>query len=69
MVSLMLLNNDIKLIEKPLINTPEFLWLEGFEVRQRVIAEMAFNLGFAWLVAFKKMWGCIKDKEWNKAAE
>lgn len=62
-----MLENDIKNILKELENISIFLNLS--EPRQRVIAELAFNLGIKGLMKFKGMWKAIQLKDWNGAAE
>lgn len=63
---LFLLDNDIKRI------LTELGSIEGFsqltEPRQRVIAEMIFNLGKNNLIKFKNMWKAIQAQDWNRAS-
>jgi lysozyme len=63
---LFLLENDIKRIQKELDSIEEFSLLS--ETRQRVIAEMVFNLGKSNLMKFKNMWKAIQLQDWSKAA-
>jgi lysozyme len=35
--------------------------------RRRVIVEMLFNMGMQKVLGFKKMWKCIKGKDWSGA--
>lgn len=64
--ALYLLNNDIQRIEKVLAPLPNFSQLS--EPRQRVITEMAFNIGFQGVMEFKEMWKAIQDQDWDDAA-
>ena len=64
--ALYLLNNDIQRIEKVLAPLPNFSQLS--EPRQRVITEMAFNIGFQGVMEFKEMWKAIQDQDWDGAA-
>lgn len=64
--ALYLLNNDIQRIEKALAPLPNFALLS--EPRQRVITEMAFNMGLEGVMEFKGMWKAIQDKDWDGAA-
>ncbi|TDV04698.1 glycoside hydrolase family protein [Paraburkholderia caballeronis] len=43
-------------------------WRSLDEVRQRVLANMAFNLGIAGLLAFRKMLAAVQAGNWNTAA-
>lgn len=43
-------------------------WKELDEVRQNVLINMAFNLGYAKLSTFKKMFGYLKEKNYNLAS-
>lgn len=65
----MLLENDIKKVEAQLKEKSEFGYLSQSEPRQRVIMEMAFNMGVSRLMGFKNMWEYIKEQKWDKAAE
>lgn len=64
--ALYLLNNDIQRIEKELAPLPNFSQLSG--PRQRVILEMAFNMGFGGVMEFKQMWQAIQVQDWDGAA-
>lgn len=64
--ALYLLNNDIQRIEKELMPLPNFSQLSG--PRQRVIMEMAFNIGFQSVMNFKDMWKAIQAYDWDGAA-
>ncbi len=65
--ALILLNNDITRLIKQLTLIPSFSQLS--EPRQRVIVEMAFNLGLEGLMKFKDMWKAIEHKDWESAAK
>jgi len=43
-------------------------WRTLDEVRQQVVADMAFNLGVSGLLGFKNTLGFVKQKRWNEAA-
>jgi lysozyme len=64
--ALYLLNNDIQRIKGQLAPLQNFSQLS--ETRQRVLTEMAFNMGFGGLMAFKRMWQAIQAKDWDGAA-
>jgi lysozyme len=64
--ALYLLNNDIQRVEKELMPLPNFSQLSG--PRQRVIMEMAFNIGFQGVMNFKDMWKAIQAHDWDGAA-
>lgn len=64
--ALYLLNNDIQRIEKELAPLPNFSQLSG--PRQRVITEMAFNMGFEGVMEFKEMWKAIQNQDWEGTA-
>jgi lysozyme len=64
--ALYLLNNDIQRIEKELTPLPNFSQLS--QPRQRVITEMAFNMGFEGVMEFKQMWKAIQAQDWEGAA-
>ena len=63
---LFLLENDIKRVQKELESIEGFSLLS--EPRQRIIAEMIFNLGKRNLMKFKNMWKAIQLQDWNRAA-
>lgn len=62
-----LLDNDIKHVLEELSSIKVFPLLS--DPRQRVIAELAFNLGMGNLMEFKDMWKAIQEKNWDKAAD
>ena len=65
--ALFLLNNDIQCIEKELASLQNFALLS--KPRQRVIIEMAFNLGIEGLMEFKVMWKALQAMDWTGAAK
>ncbi len=62
-----MLDNDIDQVERQLETVDEYRDLDP--VRQTVIANMAFNLGFAGLMGFKNMWSAIDRRDWDRAAK
>lgn len=62
-----MLDNDIDQVERQLDTVDEYRDLDP--VRQTVIANMAFNLGFAGLMGFKNMWSAIDRRDWDSAAD
>lgn len=61
-----LLANDIERIKIALMR--EIPWMEKLnDVRQRVLLDMAFNLGIAGLLRFKKTLKAVEDGEYEKA--
>jgi len=64
-----LLKRDIQHLQNELKKIPDFSKLADSEVRQRVVAEMAFNIGVNRLLKFKKMWAAISFGNWDIAAK
>lgn len=62
----MLLDTDIDEVERHLNTVDEYLALD--RVRQTVLANMCFNLGFYGLMAFRKMWKALARKDYAEAA-
>lgn len=62
-----LLKTDIDECIQSLSNYPIIKRLS--EPRQRVLIEMAFNLGIVGLMRFHKMWAAIQEGNWDKAAD
>ena len=62
-----MLDNDIDQVERQLETVDEYRDLDP--VRQTVIANMAFNLGFAGLMGFKNMRSAIDRRDWDRAAD
>lgn len=63
-----MLDNDIKLVESDL-NSKLPWWVNLTDNRQRVLANMCFNLGINRLLGFKNTLEFIKTGEYNKAAD
>ena len=63
----LMLANDIAIVEKE-VSRAKPIVMELDEVRQRVIIDMAFNLGTPTLLKFKNMWEAIEEGEWEEAA-
>jgi lysozyme len=64
--ALYLLNNDIQRVKGQLVSVQTFSQLS--DVRQRVLTEMAFNMGIGGLMGFREMWQAIQVKDWDGAA-
>lgn len=65
--SAMLLGNDIKAVETDLIRA--LPWVAQLDdVRQRVLLDMAFNLGVPGLLGFKRTLATIQAGDYEKAA-
>ena len=65
--SAMLLSNDITREERALINA--LPWVAQLdEVRQRVLLDMAFNMGLGGLLQFKNTLATIKAGDYQRAA-
>lgn len=62
----LMLDNDIDAALKELRTIDVFNELD--EVRQAVITNMCFNLGFYGLMSFSKMWKAIQRKDYREAA-
>jgi len=62
-----MLANDIDKVERELDTIDEYVALD--RIRQTVIANMTFNLGFHGLMQFKRMWAAIGRCDYEKAAE
>ena len=66
-VALAILEDDISTVEAGLDRT--FPWWRGLsEVRQRVMANMAFNLGIVRLMGFKRTMEAMRDGDFALAA-
>ena len=61
------LNNDIDIVCKELDQNMSW-WSELDDTRQRVLANMAFNLGLPRLGKFKKFLAAVQEQDWEKAA-
>ena len=65
--AMFLLKNDIDKVIKDL---SKYKWFNDlYPVRQKVIVDMAFNLGIAGLLKFKKMIAAFEEKDYEKAAD
>ncbi|WP_048495412.1 glycoside hydrolase family protein [Marinobacter subterrani] len=62
-----MLDNDIDQVERQLETVDEYNELDP--VRQAVIANMAFNLGFHGLMQFRNMWAAVGRRDWESASE
>lgn len=63
----LMLKNDIHRVERELSNVDEYISLDP--VRQVVIANMCFNLGFYGLMQFKRMWKNLSRHNYPSAAK
>ncbi|OJT01555.1 glycoside hydrolase family protein [Marinobacter nauticus] len=63
----LMLDNDIDAAEKHLLTVDEYNGLDP--IRQAVICNMCFNLGFYGLMAFRKMWKAIARKDYTEASK
>jgi lysozyme len=62
-----LLDNDIEIVVNELVKN--FDWfLDLSEVRQRVVADMVFNLGMPRFMQFKNMIAAIEAGDWMEAS-
>ena len=61
------LNNDIDIVCKELDQNMTW-WSELDDTRQRVLANMAFNLGLPRLGKFKNFLAAVQEQDWEKAA-
>ncbi len=66
--ALYLLNNDIDRVCLALDNEIPF-WRRLSDVRQRVLADMCFNLGIAGLLKFHNFLGALKNGNYAEAAD
>lgn len=66
--ALYLLANDIEKAERQLYQRLPW-WRNLDEVRQRVLLDMAFNLGIDGLLEFKNTLQAIQEKRWEDAAK
>lgn len=62
-----LLKNDIDKCDKQLSQNLVYKTLD--RVRQEVLIEMCFNLGYSGLMGFKKMLSCIAKGDWKNAVK
>jgi lysozyme len=61
-----MLDNDIEQVELQLETVDEYVGLD--QVRQTVVANMAYNLGFHGLMQFSRMWKAIGRRDYDSAA-
>ena len=61
-----MLDNDIDCVEKSLQTVDEYVDLD--RVRQTVIANLCFNVGFRGLMNFSRMWQAIARQDYDSAA-
>jgi lysozyme len=61
-----LAERDIKIVEKEVCEAHPCV-LELDEIRQRVIIDMAFNMGVPRLNKFKKMWKAIEEENFEES--
>lgn len=61
-----LLENDLGRVMRRLAPLPAFRDLD--DVRQAVLINMAFNLGYGGLLKFKRMWAAIEAADYDEAA-
>ena len=61
-----MLDNDIDQVERYLKTVDEYNELDS--VRQTVLMNMCFNVGFRGLMGFRKMWAAIARKDYAEAA-
>lgn len=62
-----LLANDIEEVNSELKQNPLYTSLDN--IRQTVLADMCFNIGYPRLLGFKNMWKAIEQKDFIKAAD
>lgn len=65
----LLFDNDIERTIAGVRQVPAFIWLEGDDVRQRVLINMAFNLGLGGLLGFKETLLAIERGDYGAAAD
>ena len=63
-----LLTNDITIVENELDNGLSW-WRDLDEVRQRALADLAFNMGIPRLHGFVKMLDALKGRDYHRAAD
>ena len=60
-----LLANDIKRVEQALARDRVFVALD--DNRRIALTNMAFQLGVAGCLSFRKMWSALADEDWQRA--
>jgi len=63
-----LLSNDIQIVENELDNGLSW-WRDLDEVRQRALADLAFNMGLPRLHGFVKMLSALQRRDYHAAAD
>ncbi len=63
----LMLDNDIDQVERHLETVDEYRDLDP--VRQTVISNMVYNLGFRGAIGFKKMWEALSRRDYELAAD
>ncbi|KAE8545365.1 glycoside hydrolase family protein [Marinobacter nauticus] len=61
-----MLDNDIDQVEQHLKTVDEYNELD--EVRQTVLANLCFNVGFKGIIGFKRMWRALAKRDYEGAA-
>lgn len=61
-----MLDNDIDQVERYLKTVDEYNELD--EVRQTVLANLCFNVGFKGIIGFKRMWRALAKRDYEGAA-
>jgi Phage-related lysozyme (muraminidase) len=61
-----MLDNDIDQVEQYLKTVDEYNELD--EVRQTVLANLCFNVGFKGVIGFKRMWRALAKRDYEGAA-
>ncbi|MEC7727373.1 MAG: glycoside hydrolase family protein [Pseudomonadota bacterium] len=61
-----MLDNDIDQVEQYLKTVDEYNELD--EVRQTVLANLCFNVGFKGIIGFKRMWRALAKRDYEGAA-
>ena len=62
-----MLDNDIEAVERQLDAIDEYTSLD--HVRQTVIANLCFNVGFRGLMGFRRMWAAIGRNDYSAASK
>lgn len=61
-----MIDNDISQVERHLLTVDEYSALDA--VRQAVLANMCFNVGFRGLIGFRRMWTALARHDYDAAA-
>ena len=62
-----LADKDVEIVERELLNSHPIV-RELDAIRQRVLVDMAFNMGIPRLNKFSRMWGAIDKQDYESAA-